>query len=228
MTVTNALANIVCGLAAVAGLAAGFSLSPGGTVSAQRPDARDTRLPLPPEWKTSYPAPSLPPGNRTLWPNQPTAATYWAVEDVRKAHQLLMDVEKTGRTVDPNSTLHDFPYWTRTHSMFVARVSPKASGATAQQHLGYAQFIVVMGGAGTLVAGGELRKATVLAEGNRQIAGELRGTGITGGETFHLKAGDVVSIPANTPAQFMAGSPDGLTYMVAKVNAMLYPWELIR
>lgn len=224
----NALANIVCGLAAVAGLAAGFSLSPGGLVSAQRPDAKDATLPMPPEWKTTYPAPSLPPGNRTLWPNQPTTATYWAVEDVRKAHQFLADSEKSGRKVDSNSALHDFPYWTRTHSMFVVRVSPKASGATAQQHLGYAQLIVVMGGAGTLVAGGALQKATVLTEGNRHIAGELRGTGITGGDTFQLKTGDVVSIPANTPAQFKAASADGLTYMVAKVNAMLYPWELIR
>ena len=56
----------------------------------------------------------------------------------------------------------------------------------------------------------------------------MRGAAITGGETFMLKEGDWVSIPPNSPSQFKADSVDGLTYMVMKINAQLYPWDLTR
>jgi len=38
----------------------------------------------------------------------------------------------------------------------------------------------------------------------------------------------MMSIPPNAPAQFSSKSLGGLTYTVMKVNAMLYPWDLIR
>ena len=37
-----------------------------------------------------------------------------------------------------------------------------------------------------------------------------------------------MTIPANQPAQFTATSRSRMTCMVMKVNAQLYPWELIR
>ena len=40
--------------------------------------------------------------------------------------------------------------------------------------------------------------------------------------------GDWVSFPANTPTQVTTSADGELSYMVMKVNAMLYPWELIR
>ena len=85
-----------------------------------------------------------------------------------------------------------------------------------------------MGGAGEIRAGGQIVNATTLVDHGQQIPGELRGPAITGGEVFEVGPGDWVSIPANTPAQVTTNIDGGLTYMVMKVNAMLYPWELIR
>ena len=211
------------------GVLGGCALSPYFVVVAQRQGPTDDpKLGLPPVWETQVPAPVLSPGTRTLWPNQPSQATHWSVQDIRQAHQVLADAEIAGKTVDPNSALHDFPYWTRTHSAFIYHAPPKPVANSAQQHVGYAQFVVVMGGSGTLVSGGRIEKPYVLTESGQQIPGELRGASIAGGKTYELGAGDMVSVPPNTPTQFSSRSVGGLTYMVMKVNAMLYPWDLIR
>jgi hypothetical protein len=200
----------------------GYALSPGGGAFAQEASPRPG-----PSFQSTIPAPPL---NQPvpLWPNQPKEATYWSIDDIRKAHQALSAADKSGRRVDPNSTLHDFPYWTRTHSLFVAYAPEKpADTETAAQHAGYAQFIVIMGGSGTVVAGGEMQNKTLLTEGGRSFPGEYRGASIAGGESFRVQEGDWLSIPPDTPAQFKADA-GGLTYMVMRINAMLYPWELIR
>ena len=177
---------------------------------------------LPPEWTTTIPAPMTP-----RLPAQHTESTYWEIDDIRQAHEILAEAEQNGETVDPNSTLHGFPYWERTFGMFIEHIPETETGNTAKQSMGVAQLIVVMGGAGTVVAGGEISDAMTLTEGGRQIWGELRGSSINGGETFQLKEGDLFTIPPNTPAQFDATS-GGLTYLAIKGNAGLYPWELIR
>ena len=200
------------------GYFAGNMLSAGSTVAAQHE---------PPEFKSVIPAPQLR-QPIPMWPNQPKDAMYWSIDDIRKAHETLAAAERAGRSVDPNTALHDFPYWTRTHSYFIVHVPKKGTRVAAQQHAGYSQFIVVMGGTGHVAAGGQLVRASVLVDKGQPIAGEFRGAGVNGGETFALQPGDWVSIPANSPAQFTAESDGGLTYMVMKINAMLYPWDLIR
>lgn len=224
---------------ALIGFLIGYAAGPGRSAAQQEPlpgPSADQTGALnrvdgvhqPPEFKSTIPAPLLPHGARTMWPNQPNESTFWSIDDIRKAHQTLAAAAKAGRQSDPNGALHDFPYWTRTHAMFVNHVQPRDRRQDAEQHLGYAQFVVVMGGAGAVTAGGRLQNARALREANREIYGELRGSGIMEGETFRLKEGDWVSIPPNVPAQFSADTPDGLTYMVMKINAQLYPWDLIR
>lgn len=182
----------------------------------------------PPVWRTQRPAPYLK-FAMTPWPNQPQKGFHWSIDEIRNAHRLLAEAERAGKDVDPNSTLHDFPFWTRTHSMFIYHVpqTPRP-GKVAAQHLGYAQLVSIMGGSGSVLAGGELQDATTLVEQGRQIPGELRGSSIRGGKTFHVKSGDALSIPPNTPTEFRADASGGLTYMSMKVNAMIYPWDLIR
>jgi len=225
-----------------AGFVVGFLAGAGPLLGAQRTTAPVPELPAdqsgalnqvdgvqqPPEFKSTIPAPLLPHGVRTMWPNQPNEATFWSIDDIRKAHQTVAEAERNRRPIDPNTALHDLPYWTRTHAMFIKHVGSNLRAHMAEQHLGYAQFIVVMGGSGTVVAGGTLRGPVTLKEGNREIPGELRGREIRGGETFAVREGDWVSIPANLPSLVRADSADGLTYMVMKVNAQLYPWDLIR
>lgn len=176
------------------------------------------------------PAPDVSISTQPLYPNEYDKATYWSIEEIRKSHQALVDAEKAGRTVDPNTTLHDFPYWTRTYGMWLRHVPEKATGAAAmaEQHLGYKQHIVITGGTGTVQVGGQLTGGTPLMEGGRPIWGETRGTAITGGETFTVAENDRVLIPANTPAIWKATSPGGLTYMVVKDTTKQYPWDLIR
>jgi hypothetical protein len=209
------------------GCAAGYGLSPAGLLRAQQGDPNAVNgQHQPPEFRSTIPAPQLR-QPVPMWPNQPKDATYWSIDDIRRAHATLSAAHAAGRAVDPNSTLHDFPYWTRTHALFIYHTPNGQTGATASQHAGYAQFIVIMGGTGSVVAGGQIDKRELLIEAGRSIPGEYRGASITGGEAFKLKEGDWVSIPADMPAQFQA-DPGGLTYMVMKVNAMLYPWDLIR
>lgn len=231
----------------VAGLVCGYTMGPAMTVAAQAPrivncpDAPPGPCPdqtgnlnmksgvqQPAEWHTKIPAESLWQGTRTMWMQHPRKATYWSIVDVDKVHPQLADADKSGKSVDPNTLLHDFPYWSRTHSMFVSHMHQKASGNTAQQHFGYHQFIVIMGGSGTVQAGGTLNKPVVLTEKGQPISGELRGASISGGETFQVGKGDWVSIPGNSPTQVKASGADGLTYMVMKINAGVYPWEFIR
>jgi hypothetical protein len=212
---------------AAIGCAAGYGLSPAGSIGAQQSDPNAVNgQHQPPEFKSAIPAPQLR-QPVPMWPNQPKDATYWSIEDIRKAHAALSAADAAGRTIDPNSTLHDFPYWTRTHALFVAHLRHGGAAAAASQHAGYAQFVVIMGGSGRVVAGGQIDRREPLMENGRAIPGEFRGSSIAGGETFTLKDGDWLSIPADAPAQFEADA-GGLTYMVMKVNAMLYPWDLIR
>jgi hypothetical protein len=221
-------ANLAVVAVIIVGSVVGYSISPAGAIAAQRgsdPNLMNGQH-QPPEFKSVIPAPQLR-QPVPMWPNQPQNATYWSIDDIRAAHETLSAAHKSGKTIDPNSTLHDFPYWTRTHSLFIYHTPQNEAGKTAHQHAGYSQFIVIMGGSGSVVAGGRLEQQAVLTEGGQAIPGELRGSSIAGGETFVLKEGDWLSIPPNTPAQFKAGA-GGLTYMVMKVNAMLYPWDLIR
>lgn len=53
-------------------------------------------------------------------------------------------------------------------------------------------FIMVEG-EGTLIVGGTLIGAKQTAPG------QMRGTGLDGGQTYHLTKGDVITIPAKTP-----------------------------
>jgi mannose-6-phosphate isomerase-like protein (cupin superfamily) len=208
--------------AALASALTGYAVSPGGAAVAQEASPRPG-----PSFQSTIPAAPL---NQPvpLWPNQPRETTYWSIDDIRKAHRILSAAETSGRATDPNTTLHDFPYWTRTHSLFVAYVpARREAGRAAAQHVGYSQFIVIIGGSGTVTAGGELKDKTMLIDAGRAFPGEYRGTGVMGGEAFRVAEGDWLSIPPDTPAQFQADA-GGMTCMVMKVNAMLYPWELIR
>jgi quercetin dioxygenase-like cupin family protein len=218
--------NVALVIVVMTGLIAGYAMNLESPAAAQRETTGS--LPPPPEWKSQRPAPYLHTGNLTMWPNQPTDGTHWSIDDIRKSHQAMADAESTGKSIDPNSTLHDFPYWTRTHSMFLYHVPQVGRGKRAEQHIGYSQFIVVMGGTGTLQVGGTLSSPAMLEEKGAPIWGELRGTTVVGGTTFNLKEGDWVSIPPNTPSYVKATGRGGVSYMVMKINAGLFPWELVR
>lgn len=70
--------------------------------------------------------------------------------------------------------------------------------------------LYITDGDATFVTGGEMT-------GGKQTApGQMRGTGINGGETRRLTKGDVIVIPAGTPHWFKE-VPKSVSYFVVKV-----------
>jgi mannose-6-phosphate isomerase-like protein (cupin superfamily) len=83
----------------------------------------------------------------------------------------------------------------------------------AEIHEGWADVFVVESGEATLLVGG-----TVVSPRNTG-PGETRGTGVQGGETKKLKAGDILHIPAGVPHQTLLDPGKKFTYLVLKVAA---------
>ena len=80
----------------------------------------------------------------------------------------------------------------------------------AELHATDADIFHVLEGSATFITGGTL-------QGARETApGETRGTGIQGGTTYMLKAGDVITIPAGVPHWFK-DVQGRLRYFVVKV-----------
>jgi mannose-6-phosphate isomerase-like protein (cupin superfamily) len=88
----------------------------------------------------------------------------------------------------------------------------EASGA-AELHEKFADIFVIQSGEATVVVGGKI-------DGSHQTEpGEIRGTGVSGGERHRVSAGDVVHIPANTPHQMLVDAGRQVTYFVVKVES---------
>jgi mannose-6-phosphate isomerase-like protein (cupin superfamily) len=159
-----------------------------------------------------------------LWVDQPTKTSYWSVDDIRRAHAAFEAADASGQP-PTGPVLPGMPLQTRTHVYFVEH---RAAGAPspAEAHEGASDVYVIMGGSGTVNTGGEIvnRKSFVGPDG--PVPGEYRGSGIEGGTSFTVKEGDLLSIPPGVPSQAIAG-PDGLTYLVLRINVGLYPWNLI-
>ena len=79
-------------------------------------------------------------------------------------------------------------------------------------HEKFTDIFVIQSGEATVVVGGKL-------DGSHEVSsGELRGTGVAGGERRRVSAGDVVHIPANTAHQMLVDPGKQVTYFVVKVQ----------
>ena len=76
-------------------------------------------------------------------------------------------------------------------------------------HTQETDVIYVVDGTATFVTGG------TMVDGKLVSPGQLRGTSITGGDTHHLKKGDVIVVPNGTPHQFTETSNPFL-YLIVK------------
>jgi quercetin dioxygenase-like cupin family protein len=83
---------------------------------------------------------------------------------------------------------------------------------SSEFHVHDADIFMVVDGEATLVTGGKLVKAKT------ESPGELRGTGIEGGQSQRLAIGDVVHIAPNTPHQLKLAPGKTFTYFVVKVH----------
>lgn len=105
------------------------------------------------------------------------------------------------------------PLFTGTSAVSCAvNPSRRESPGQAEVHKDAADVMYIQGGSATLVTGG-----TVL-EPKETTAGEIRGTGISGGETRMLAKGDVIIVPRGVPHWFRQVNGT-LLYYVVKVRS---------
>ena len=79
-------------------------------------------------------------------------------------------------------------------------------------HTQETDVIYVVEGTATFVTGG------TMVDGKLVSPGQLRGTSITGGDTHHLKKGDVIVVPNGTPHQFTETSNPFLYFIVKPIS----------
>jgi len=95
---------------------------------------------------------------------------------------------------------------------YKVHASRREAAGQAEVHTKDTDIVYVLTGTATFVTGG-----TVV--GGKEIAPEeIRGSGVEGGETRSLKAGDLVIVPNGTPHWFK-DVPGPMTYYVVKVRA---------
>ena len=130
----------------------------------------------------------------------PTTPVYWSAE---KTREIMRDA--AGR-VNKETGMSPQRFG---DSMFLMH-REKTSGAEA--HTESADFIIVNGGAGTIVIGG-----TIL-NGKPERPGEVRGDAIEGGTPYPVKAGDTLYVPKAMPHQFQVEQGGHIVYTIVKVT----------
>ncbi len=93
-----------------------------------------------------------------------------------------------------------------------AMLSFRARSGEVEVHDEWADLFVVLAGMATLVVGGTVTGACVIAPG------ETRGESIEGGIHQNLRMGDVVHVPAGTPHQFLLAGDKTITSLVMKIR----------
>ena len=88
----------------------------------------------------------------------------------------------------------------------------RAETGSSELHQSEADIFIVESGSATIVTGGKL------LDGHTVKTGEIRGSGIEGGERHSLAAGDIVHIPAGTPHQLLLDKGKPFSYFVVKVS----------
>jgi mannose-6-phosphate isomerase-like protein (cupin superfamily) len=69
-------------------------------------------------------------------------------------------------------------------------------------------------GACSLVLGGTVKDARSTGPG------EIRGASIDGGQTYEMRPGDIINIPARTAHQVIVPAGGWIMYMVVKINTV--------
>jgi glyoxylate utilization-related uncharacterized protein len=94
----------------------------------------------------------------------------------------------------------------------MALITERYSSGMAESHAAWADYIFIQDGAATMVLGGTMQNP------KQARAGEMRGSGITGGKTMALHSGDYLYIPVNMPHQMMLAPGKTIRYAVVKAH----------
>jgi mannose-6-phosphate isomerase-like protein (cupin superfamily) len=92
----------------------------------------------------------------------------------------------------------------------------------AYQHHDVSEIYQVVSGGGTLVTGGVLEQPTEMQKNDpsvvRLMGPTAQGIAISGGTSQRIGPGDIVMIPANTPHGFTELGPDGISYVLVRID----------
>jgi hypothetical protein len=87
----------------------------------------------------------------------------------------------------------------------------RAANGEAEFHENAADYTIIEAGAGDLILGGSVVDARVTGPG------EIRGSSVEGGTTYHVGPGDIINIPAKTTHQMTVPPGGSVTYIVVKI-----------
>jgi len=98
---------------------------------------------------------------------------------------------------------------------------PQTPPGVAAVHYKVTEVYHVLEGGGTFITGGKLVNPKVRSADSVEVTQEdgpgASGSSIEGGETHHVKAGDVVVIPAGTPHWF-SNIEGAISYLVVRID----------
>jgi mannose-6-phosphate isomerase-like protein (cupin superfamily) len=146
--------------------------------------------------------------------------TVWSLDDMRRIAGELEARVRKGQSAEDPVDLMRLPL-TRTHLFTFAYIPHRTEPAVAKQHEGVTDIYFITTGTGTIVVGGEIVNKTAAASYGEYTGGPLRG-----GESFRVKAGDIVTIPPNHP-HMVTADIGGLSRLAVKINVGVYPWAIV-
>lgn len=141
-------------------------------------------------------------GPQTRAPRSPV--DHWSPAVLLERAAYLRKMAKHGDG-SASETLKEYP-------QHFAMLSFRSRDGEAEVHERFADLFCVLAGSATLVTGGVVAKARVVAPG------ETRGAAIEGGERQTLRAGDLAHVPAGTPHQMLLAGDTTITCLVMKVQ----------
>ena len=130
----------------------------------------------------------------------PQGFAIWKPADFQSKEKMLD--EKIGADHSARETLGQYG------SHMVRMIHRVATGAP-EFHADFVDLWIIESGRGSVVVGGTLSEPKPMGQGH----GEMTGSGISGGESHEIAAGDVIHIPANTPHWAVVPKGGQLTYL---------------
>jgi mannose-6-phosphate isomerase-like protein (cupin superfamily) len=104
-----------------------------------------------------------------------------------------------------SETLKEYP-------QHFAMLSFRSRSGEVEVHDRFADLFCVLAGSATLLTGGVVEGARVIAPG------ETRGRSIVGGTSQKLRAGDIAHVPTGTPHQVLLNGDESVTSLIMKVQ----------
>ena len=123
----------------------------------------------------------------------------------------VKDLEMLAKPSVPKGTPYADHNLAKYGNHYLLLVKREETGSS-ELHQHDADVFVVEEGEGTILTGGKIIKPRTTKPG------EIRGSGIEGGERHALAKGDIVHIPAGTPHQLLLEKGKPFVYFVVKVS----------